>query len=138
MDTAGQEIFRTITSSYYRGAHAIMLCYDVTNRESFTHIKNWLTECDRYASENVTKIIIGNKCDANTKRQVIHEEGRKFAELFGLEFIETSAKTNLNIDKAFTKLAELVMKNKKEFVISPKPSDPFFVKSSKPIDRGCC
>jgi small GTP-binding protein len=60
-DTAGQERFRTITSSYYRGAHGIIVVFDVTDQESFNNVKQWLNEIDRYANENVNKLLVGNK-----------------------------------------------------------------------------
>jgi len=69
-DTAGQERFRTITSSYYRGAHGIIIVYDITDAESFTNVKTWLTEIDRYASEGVNKLLVGNKSDMTAKRAV--------------------------------------------------------------------
>merc|ERR1712097_226907 len=66
-DTAGQERFRTITSSYYRGAHGIIVVYDVTDQESFNNVKQWLHEIDRYACENVNKLLVGNKSDLTSK-----------------------------------------------------------------------
>ena len=69
-DTAGQERFRTITSSYYRGAHGIIVVYDVTEMESYNNIKQWLHEIDRYACEGVNRLLVGNKSDLTTKRQV--------------------------------------------------------------------
>ena len=105
-DTAGQERFRTITSSYYRGAHAIIVVYDITDKDSFEHIKAWMCECDRYASETVIKLLVGNKCDIGEKRQVAYEQGVELAHQFGLKFLETSAKSNINIEKAFRTVAE--------------------------------
>ena len=79
-DTAGQERFRTITSSYYRGAHGIIVVYDVTDLESFNNVKQWLHEIDRYASENVNKLLVGNKCDLTEKRKITNEMGKELAE----------------------------------------------------------
>lgn len=69
-DTAGQERFRTITSSYYRGAHGIIVVYDCTDQETFNNVKQWLEEIDRYACDNVNKLLVGNKCDVHTKKVV--------------------------------------------------------------------
>lgn len=69
-DTAGQERFRTITSSYYRGAHGIIVVYDVTDQETFNNIKQWLQEIDRYATEGVNKLLVGNKSDMEDKKVV--------------------------------------------------------------------
>ena len=74
-DTAGQERFWTLTSSYYRGAHGIIIVYDVTNRDSFDNVRQWMTEIERFATENVNKLLIGNKCDLEEKREVSFEEG---------------------------------------------------------------
>ena len=62
-DTAGQERFKTITSSYYKGAHGIIVVYDITDRESFSAIQNWMGEVEKHASDNISRILVGNKCD---------------------------------------------------------------------------
>eukprot|EP01084_Bolivina_argentea_P124723 220994_1 len=104
-DTAGQERFRTITSSYYRGAHGIIVVYDVTDRDSFQNVKQWLHEIDRYACENVNKLLVGNKSDLEEKRAVPFEEAKEFADSLGIEFLETSAKNADNVDNAFMTMA---------------------------------
>lgn len=104
-DTAGQERFRTITTSYYRGAHGIIVVYDITDRESFDNIKSWLEEIERYGTSNTNIILIGNKSDLPDKRKVSVEEAESFAEVNEFTFIETSAKTNCNISKMFNNLS---------------------------------
>ncbi|XP_048566724.1 ras-related protein RABD2a-like [Triticum urartu] len=100
-DTAGQERFRTITSSYYRGAHGIIIVYDVTDQDSFNNVKQWLNEIDRYGSENVNKLLVGNKSDLIDKRVVSYETAKAFADEIGIPFMETSAKNALNVEQAF-------------------------------------
>ena len=104
-DTAGQERFRTITSSYYRGAHGIIVVYDVTDRESFKNVENWMKEISRYASENVSKLLVGNKSDIEGKKVVTYDEGKDLADRLGVKFLETSAKTAQNVEQAFLTMA---------------------------------
>uniref|UniRef100_A0A3B3BS62 small monomeric GTPase n=1 Tax=Oryzias melastigma TaxID=30732 RepID=A0A3B3BS62_ORYME len=104
-DTAGQERFRTITTAYYRGAMGIMLVYDITNEKSFDNIKNWIRNIEEHASADVERMVLGNKCDVNDKRQVSKERGEKLALEYGLKFMETSAKSNINVENAFMALA---------------------------------
>eukprot|EP01017_Pseudomicrothorax_dubius_P041633 TRINITY_DN6678_c0_g1_i2.p1 TRINITY_DN6678_c0_g1~~TRINITY_DN6678_c0_g1_i2.p1 ORF type:complete len:205 (+),score=46.67 TRINITY_DN6678_c0_g1_i2:143-757(+) len=104
-DTAGQERFKTITSTYYKGAHGIMLVYDVTDRQSFRDVENWVQEVEKQASENVVKVLIGNKCDLDKERQVTFDEGKEYADSIGIKFLETSAKAATNIDKVFQTVA---------------------------------
>jgi Ras-related protein Rab-1A len=100
-DTAGQERFRTITSSYYRGAHGIIVVYDVTDTVSFNNVKQWLGEIDRYACAQVNKLLVGNKADLVEKKVVSHEEAKGFADSIGISFLETSAKSSQNVEEAF-------------------------------------
>eukprot|EP01084_Bolivina_argentea_P110064 196596_1 len=90
--------------SYYRGAHGIILVYDVTDRQSYENIQNWLYQIDRYASENVCKLIIGNKIDLNYKRTVNYDEAKHFADSLSIPFLETSSKASTNVEKAFMTL----------------------------------
>jgi Ras-related protein Rab-1A len=107
-DTAGQERFRTITSSYYRGAHGIIVVYDITNAESFNNVQKWLQEIDRYACENVHKLLVGNKCDLVNERKVKYETAKEFADSYNLIFLETSAKNSTNVEDAFIKMAQAI------------------------------
>ena len=108
-DTAGQERFRTITCNYYRGAHGVVIVYDITDRDSFESVKNWMVEIDKYAQENVNKLLIGNKCDLTSKRQVAHEEGAELAKQLRIEFLETSAKEVTNVENLFKNMAESIL-----------------------------
>lgn len=104
-DTAGQERFRTITTAYYRGAMGILLVYDVTDERSFQNIKNWIKNIEQHATEGVTKMLVGNKCDMIDKRTVDPERGQALANEYGIPFLETSAKNNTNVEEAFIRLA---------------------------------
>ena len=101
-DTAGQERFKTITSSYYKGAHGIIVVYDVTDKESYKNIDTWMNEIDKHASDNVSKILWGNKCDLEDSRKVSTDEGKELADQYNIRFIESSAKDNSNVEEAFT------------------------------------
>jgi len=105
-DTAGQERFRTITSSYYRGAHGIIVVYDVTDKETFDHVKQWLNEIERYASAEVQKLLVGNKCDLVSKKDVQFEVAKAYAEKLEIPFLETSAKAATRVEDAFLLMAK--------------------------------
>ncbi|CAL9198289.1 unnamed protein product, partial [Musa hybrid cultivar] len=111
-DTAGQERFRTITSSYYRGAHGIIIVYDITEMESFDNIRQWLSEIDRYANDSVCKLLVGNKCDLVENRVVEMEKAKAFADSLCIPFIETSAKDSINVEKAFLTMCAEIKKSR--------------------------
>merc|ERR1712137_1332162 len=77
-DTAGQESFRSITRSYYRGAAGALLVYDITRRETFSHLSSWLEDARKHSNKDMTIMLIGNKSDLDQKRQVSYEEGEAF------------------------------------------------------------
>jgi len=142
-DTAGQERFRTITSSYYRGAHGIIVVYDVTDQESFNNVKQWLNEIERYACEKVNKLLVGNKCDLVSKKAVSYEVAKAFADKLDIPFLETSAKAATNVEKAFLTMADEIKNNiQTNTVVAPgagggkrivSPGDTESVSSG-----GCC
>ena len=107
-DTAGQERFKTITSTYYKGSHGIVLVYDITDRESFNNINNWVSEVKKNAGSNVVMLLVGNKCDLESDRVVTTKEGQDFANMLGISFLETSAKADLNVRETFNVLAKQV------------------------------
>eukprot|EP01121_Diplochlamys_sp_Union-15-3_P019174 TRINITY_DN7163_c0_g2_i3.p1 TRINITY_DN7163_c0_g2~~TRINITY_DN7163_c0_g2_i3.p1 ORF type:complete len:201 (+),score=40.67 TRINITY_DN7163_c0_g2_i3:53-655(+) len=108
-DTAGQEKFRTITSTYYRGAHGVILVYDITNLESFTSLNKWWSEVKHWHPNGGCQVlIVGNKSDMVAARQVSQETGQEFANEIGVPFLEASAKEDANVEKAFLKLATAI------------------------------
>jgi Ras-related protein Rab-2A len=109
-DTAGQESFRSITRSYYRGAAGALLVYDITRRETFNHLTRWLEEARQNGNQNMTIMLIGNKNDLDHRRQVSYEEGEQFAKEHGLIFLETSAKTAFHVEEAFLRTAQEIYK----------------------------
>ena len=108
-DTAGQERFKTITTSYYKGAHAILIVFDITDRDSFDHVRNWMADIDKFAKEGVLRILVGNKCDLAHSRQVSMEEAKEIANKYGIKYIETSAKDTINIDDLFVSTAKYLL-----------------------------
>lgn len=103
-DTAGQEKFRAISNSYYRGAIGVMLVYDITKQSTFDNLEKWLKELKEFGETQMVILLIGNKTDLKHLRVVKTEEGKLFAERYGLEYIETSALDSTHIDEAFQKL----------------------------------
>lgn len=110
-DTAGQERYRTITTSYYRGAHIIMLVFDLTNESSFAMLGNWMTEMKKYIEHN-NFILVGNKSDQTDKFQIKTYDINNFVKEHNIVYVEVSAKNNTNISQAFEKLLpDLIVTN---------------------------
>lgn len=107
-DTAGQERYRTITTAYYRGAMGFILMYDVTNEESFNSVQDWVTQIKTYSWDNAQVILVGNKSDMEAERIVTYERGKQLADQLGLEFFETSAKENINVQDVFDRLVDSI------------------------------
>lgn len=139
-DTAGQERFRTITSAYYRGADGIIMVYDVTSKESFDHVNDWLKEVNRYAAEGTSKLLVGNKSDRTVDRVVTAEEANKFADELGVGFLETSAKSAKNVEEAFLTLAVELIKDResRNGSGSDKKESIDLKNNNAPKRSGCC
>jgi len=141
-DTAGQERFRTITSSYYRGAHGIIIVYDVTDKESFNNVKHWISEIDKYAADGVNKLLVGNKCDLASKKVVAYDEAKELADSLGVRFMETSAKNAHNVEQAFQIMAgEIKTRVGSQAAAGPKPGGATKLGAGTKINAGgsgCC
>ena len=142
-DTAGQERFKNIIASYYRGAHGILLIFDVTDKDSFKNLSNWLIEIEKNASKNVLKVLIGNKTDLEEKRVITYNQGKQFADTYGLKYIETSAKKNLNVNEAFETLGrELMAASDDKRITKTKPNKKISVAKAQDLTpekkKGCC
>ena len=142
-DTAGQERFKNIIASYYRGAHGILLIYDVTDKDSFKNLSNWLIEIEKNSNKNVLKVLIGNKTDLEDKRVISYNQGKEFADSYGLKYIETSAKKNLNVNEAFSTLGrELMQASEDKKIIKQRQNKKISVAKMEDLNpekrRGCC
>ncbi|KAN0038076.1 hypothetical protein ACTA71_000248 [Dictyostelium dimigraforme] len=132
-DTAGQERFRTITSSFYRGAHGVLVCYDVTDQLTYNNVKLWMQEIQRYAVQGASRVLVGNKCDLNDRKIVSTSTAREYADSLGIPFLEASAATGVNVEEAFMVMANEIYRNhvgggfiKKD--PPPKPNPPSKIK----------
>ena len=146
-DTAGHEAFQSITRTYYKGAVGALLVYDITRRDTFSHLVKWLNEVKDNASKDITIILIGNKNDLEKERQISYEEGESFAKENGLLFLETSAKTSQNIVEAFNLSALQILNNIQRTGDEQMPSNIKInnekeINQKKNIDKqnkkGCC
>jgi len=108
-DTAGQERFRSVTRSYYRGAAGALLVYDITSRETFNSLANWLTDARTLASPAIVILLVGNKKDLEEEREVTFLEASRFAQENGLMFLESSAKTGDSVEEAFLKCSKSIL-----------------------------
>jgi len=160
-DTAGQERFHNITTSYYRGAHGILLCIDVTDGDSVRSIPKWLREIEAHAAEGVPVLLVANKCDAASpitpggataiaRPRVIDTSSlASLSKEYGIGVVETSARDRTNVDEAFTAVARKAIEHAVEKVTPPLPpgvdrkkrlgeSDGLDLSSSTPATFRCC
>eukprot|EP00826_Nyctotherus_ovalis_P043053 TRINITY_DN4502_c0_g3_i10.p1 TRINITY_DN4502_c0_g3~~TRINITY_DN4502_c0_g3_i10.p1 ORF type:complete len:205 (+),score=46.62 TRINITY_DN4502_c0_g3_i10:351-965(+) len=138
-DTAGQDRFRTITQTYYKGAMGVVLAYDCTDESSFSNVKNWMKQLEAHAMPGISKVLIGNKSDSPNKK-VPADKGKALAEEYGIAFFETSAKNNVNVKETFYYLAKEI---KDKMAASQTQGDTGRVIVTNSTDKksarvGCC
>ncbi|XP_040845658.1 ras-related protein Rab-37 isoform X2 [Ochotona curzoniae] len=136
-DTAGQERFRSVTHAYYRDAQALLLLYDITNRASFDNIRAWLTEIHEYAQRDVVIMLLGNKADVSGERVIRSEDGETLAREYGVPFMETSAKTGMNVELAFLAIAKELIHRAGQQTHEPSFQIRDYVQSQKQ-HSSCC
>ena len=142
-DTPGEKRTINITSSYYTSAKGIILVYDITNRESFENLTFWIEEIMKKCLKNACKILVGNKCDMENERKVSVQQGKDFADQYGMKFFETSAKNSTNVNEAFITMTKEVMKNSSKKTATPMKKDNVVVSTapsgqSIKSGKGCC
>ena len=116
-DTAGQERYKAITSAYYKGAKGAFIVYDITRKNTFETVNKWVSDITAAADKKITLILIGNKNDLEDQRQVTKEMGEEKAKELGLAFMETSACSGENLDKAFQMMINEIYKKYQEDVV---------------------
>ena len=134
-DTAGQDRFRAITKNYYRGANGILLIFDITDRSSFEHIRNWIEQIKEEAPEQIIIYLVGNKIDNQNNRVVTNEEAKKLAEEFKLKYYETSAKNNINVDTTFLDLIKEIDSMYSQLYID---NNGMTINGNKKQKKKCC
>ena len=136
-DTSGQERYRTVTKSYFDRAMGVVLVYDCTDERSFSDIRNWVKQLENHAREDIARILVSNKTDL-AERKIDADTGKALAEELNMDFIEASAKLNVNVDKAFNTIAQQILK--KDMPGPEKPGATTLKKSGVPkaTKPGCC
>ena len=138
-DTAGQEKFRSITKAYYRGAHGILVVFDISRRDTFNQTRMWIDSIKDASSDSIDVILIGNKCDL--ERAVERDEAEELAAQYKIKYFETSAKDNTNVEEAFKYLAtEAYHRRNSGNIQKPAKSEAFKVDNNKnqKNNDSCC
>ena len=131
-DTAGQERYKAITSAYYKGAKGAFVVYDITRKSSFESIEKWVNDLTSTADKKLTIVLIGNKCDLEGQREITKEEGQEKANKLDVAFLETSAFSGENLDKAFEMMVNEIYKKCHEEMLAEANID--FIEGGQDIN----
>ena len=146
-DTCGQEIYKSLISNFYRNSSLAVLVYAIDNKESFTHVENWLNDLKNQANPDVRIFLVGNKSDLEEDRKVQREDGEKYKEDQHLDlFMETSAKTGHNARNVLVEAAKILYKDYLKFDENNKNDSPnediknrkVLIPKGKKEKKGCC
>ena len=138
-DTAGQEKFRSMTTSYYRGVNVIIIVFDVTSQISFEHVKDWMNNIKQFAKIGVMKVIVGNKIDLKDERIVTYVEGKNFAQSYNVKYFETSAITREGIVELFENICQDYSNtNRKKSIDGNIKLDEIKKNNDDENNNGCC
>lgn len=135
-DTAGQERFRTITHSYYRGAHSIMLVFDITNRETFDNIAVWMNDVKKFANQTAPMLLVGNKADCEQHREVQKAEAEALAESLNCQYMETSARDDNAVEAAFEHLVDKCLEQRIKIASNVQTNNAFNQQRPKGVPLG--
>lgn len=137
-DTAGQELFRSVTRGYYRGSQIGLLIFDLTSQTSFESINHWLEDVKQVAPPNIVLVLIGNKNDLTNNITVSEKEAQDFAIQHNMKYFSVSAKTGLNVSEAFLSSIEAVDEKTDNSTISASRSENIVFEDEKNEKGGCC
>jgi len=145
-DTAGQERYKAITSAYYKGAKGAFVVYDITRKGSFESVERWVNDLISSGDKKITILLIGNKCDLEEQRQITKEQGEEKAAKLDLAFLETSAFSGQNLDKAFEMMVNEIYKKFHEEMLAENDIDiieggkdiNLSKKQENPEGKKCC
>ncbi|CAF1457671.1 unnamed protein product [Rotaria sp. Silwood1] len=142
-DTAGQDRFKCVVSSFYRGAHGVMICFDITDYKSFSNVENWLKEVKKYCVDKTPVYLIGTKSDLQSKRMVPYSTIKTYIDTQNLSYIETSSKANQNVENCFIDFARTLVAHTDQLEInhtSKQIEQPSVTlnEETKPVTTGRC
>jgi small GTP-binding protein len=123
-DTAGQERFRSVSKAYFRNALGAVLVFDLTQKSSYDELNVWINDLNQLCAPNAFILLVGNKSDLNEDRVITENEARETATRYGLEYLETSAKTGDNISESFVRLGQGILRQVKSGKVAPPKPEP--------------